>query len=213
MSARSRLIEKIGSLQNLKEFAELHWTGNFEQYLDLVRKNAAGGPQRLPAGLRHDPVVRPGRVHRQQEAAGPLQLLQGRAARRPRRHLRARHPADAAGERVQERGRALRHRAPRDPAARPGGQLEEHHRPPAQAGPRGVLAHARGGALHLRLDAAQGAAPHLRRRTSSSAARCTRSRCASSRPSGATRPSSSWASTPPSTSRCRSTAISTPPAG
>src|SRR5216110_547978 len=35
----SSLVEKLGSLQNLKEFAELHWAGNFEQYLDLVRKN------------------------------------------------------------------------------------------------------------------------------------------------------------------------------
>src|SRR4051794_29109137 len=37
----SSLIAKIGSLQNLKEFAELHWTGTFEQYLDVVRKNPA----------------------------------------------------------------------------------------------------------------------------------------------------------------------------
>src|SRR5436190_596374 len=35
----SSLVDKIGSLQNLKEFAELHWSGNFEQYLDVVRKN------------------------------------------------------------------------------------------------------------------------------------------------------------------------------
>ena len=57
-------------------------------------------PQRLPARLRHDPVVRAGRVHRQQEAADPLQLLQGRAARRARRHLRPRHPAHAPGQRA-----------------------------------------------------------------------------------------------------------------
>ncbi len=37
----SSLIEKIGSLQNLKEFAELHWTGTLEEYLDVVRKNPA----------------------------------------------------------------------------------------------------------------------------------------------------------------------------
>jgi serine protein kinase len=40
-ASASSLVEKIGSLQNLKEFAELHWTGTFEQYLDVVRKNPA----------------------------------------------------------------------------------------------------------------------------------------------------------------------------
>jgi serine protein kinase len=35
----SSLVERIGSLQNLKEFAELHWTGNYEEYLELVRRN------------------------------------------------------------------------------------------------------------------------------------------------------------------------------
>ncbi len=33
------LVEKIGQLQNLKEFAELYWSGSFEEYLDIVRKN------------------------------------------------------------------------------------------------------------------------------------------------------------------------------
>jgi len=33
------LISKIAGLQNLKEYAELHWSGNFEDYLSLVRKN------------------------------------------------------------------------------------------------------------------------------------------------------------------------------
>src|ERR1700759_2769645 len=32
------LIAKVASLQNLKEFAELNWTGSFEDYLALVRK-------------------------------------------------------------------------------------------------------------------------------------------------------------------------------
>jgi serine protein kinase len=38
MTAAS-LVEKIGSLQNLKEYAELNWTGTFEEYLDVVRKS------------------------------------------------------------------------------------------------------------------------------------------------------------------------------
>src|SRR3954469_18806343 len=33
------LIAKVASLQNLKEYAELNWSGSFEDYLTLVRKN------------------------------------------------------------------------------------------------------------------------------------------------------------------------------
>jgi serine protein kinase len=33
------LIAKVASLQNLKEYADLNWSGNFEDYLGLVRKN------------------------------------------------------------------------------------------------------------------------------------------------------------------------------
>lgn len=40
-SPQASLVEKIGSLQNLKEFAELHWSGTFEQYLDIVRGNSS----------------------------------------------------------------------------------------------------------------------------------------------------------------------------
>src|SRR5262249_34638823 len=34
------LIAKVAALQNLKEYAELNWTGSFEDYLSIVRKNA-----------------------------------------------------------------------------------------------------------------------------------------------------------------------------
>ena len=33
------LIAKVASLQNLKEYAELNWTGTLEDYLAIVRKN------------------------------------------------------------------------------------------------------------------------------------------------------------------------------
>ena len=33
------LIGKIAGLQNIKEYAELHWSGSFEDYLGLVKKN------------------------------------------------------------------------------------------------------------------------------------------------------------------------------
>ena len=35
------LIAKVAALQNLKEYAELNWSGAFEEYLNLVRRNPA----------------------------------------------------------------------------------------------------------------------------------------------------------------------------
>ena len=32
------LIAKVAALQNLKEYAELNWSGTFEDYLSIVRK-------------------------------------------------------------------------------------------------------------------------------------------------------------------------------
>ena len=32
------LIAKVASLQNLKEYAELNWSGSFEDYLNLVAR-------------------------------------------------------------------------------------------------------------------------------------------------------------------------------
>ena len=32
-------VTAIAELQNLQEFADLHWSGTFEDYLDIVRKN------------------------------------------------------------------------------------------------------------------------------------------------------------------------------
>ena len=35
------LISKIAGLQNVKEYAELNWSGSFEDYLSLIKKNPA----------------------------------------------------------------------------------------------------------------------------------------------------------------------------
>lgn len=37
--AEQSLVHKISSLQDRKEYAELNWTGTFDEYLDVVRKN------------------------------------------------------------------------------------------------------------------------------------------------------------------------------
>ena len=70
------LIAKVAALQNLKEYAELNWEGDVRGLPRHRPQEPRGHAQRVPARLRHDPVVRAGRVHRQQEAAHPLQLLQ-----------------------------------------------------------------------------------------------------------------------------------------
>jgi serine protein kinase len=33
------LVERIASLQDYKRYEDLHWTGTFEEYLELVRDN------------------------------------------------------------------------------------------------------------------------------------------------------------------------------
>ena len=38
-AAKTPLIDALAKRQNLEEFAELHWTGSFEQYLEIVRKD------------------------------------------------------------------------------------------------------------------------------------------------------------------------------
>ena len=128
------LVSQIAELQNYATYKELSWEGSFEDYLGLVRRNpkvTRNAFQRI-----YDMIISYGDrgVHRQQEEADPLQLLQGRSSRRQRRHLRPRRPADAPRERPQERGAGLRHREARHPPARPGRLVEVHHRAPAKKG-------------------------------------------------------------------------------
>src|SRR5262245_27317707 len=40
-SPSTPLVDKIATLQDLKEFPELSWTGTFEAYLEIIRKNPA----------------------------------------------------------------------------------------------------------------------------------------------------------------------------
>src|SRR5947209_2463899 len=39
MEHRTQMISKIATLQDLKEYQELHWSGAFEDYLGIVREN------------------------------------------------------------------------------------------------------------------------------------------------------------------------------
>ncbi len=139
-------------MQDFKLYKELHWEGSFGGLPRDHSRQAAGDAQRVPAPLRHDHQLRHRRVHRQQEEARSLQLLQGRAQRRRQRDLRARHPAHAARPRAPRGVRGLRPRAARHSPPRAGlGFVEEHHRAPLEAGRRRVFAHAGRRALHVRV--------------------------------------------------------------
>ena len=118
---------------------------------------ARGHAQRVSARLRHDRELRHRGVHRQQEEARPVQLLQGRDRRRQGRRLRPRHPADATGARAARRRRGLRPREARHPAARAGRVEQVDDRAIAEEGARALLAHRRRRALHVRVAGARGA--------------------------------------------------------
>ncbi len=147
----SGMIARIASMQDRAGLLRSALGGRLRGLPAHRAAEPQGHPHRLPARLRHDPVAREERVHRQQEEAHPLQLLHRPRLRREGRHLRPRRPAHEAGERLQERGAGVRDGEARHPAPRTGGLVQVHHRPPAQEGARGLLQDGRGSALHLRL--------------------------------------------------------------
>ena len=51
------LIAKVAALQNLKEFAELNWTGSLRGLPGARSQEPRRHAHRLPARLRHDPVA------------------------------------------------------------------------------------------------------------------------------------------------------------
>ena len=73
-------LSRIAEMQDRKSYAELHWEGSFEDYLEIVRKNPK--VTRTAFQRIYDMILQPreDRVHRQQEEAHPLPLLHRRAA-------------------------------------------------------------------------------------------------------------------------------------
>src|SRR5881227_3342827 len=116
----SGLVSKVATLQNIKEYAELNWSGTFEDYLNLVRKNPA--VTRSAFQRVYDMILSYG----QEEYIDNKKRLSRFNFFKDEHHggrdaIYGRHPTHAPGERAAERGPALRHRAARDPAARAGG--------------------------------------------------------------------------------------------
>ena len=180
------LVGQIAELQDYATYKELTWEGR-SRTTSTRPRDAAGHAQRVPAPLRHDPVARRRGVHRQQEEARPLQLLQ---ATRSNGGANAIFGLDIPLMRLvhvlKARARGLRPREARHPAARPGRLVEVA---PSRACSRRASSttRARPTARSTRstgsnLDEHRA---RRRRRASASRARCTRSRCASSRASGA----------------------------
>ena len=198
MREGENMLARIAAMQDHKAYQEQHWEGTLRGLPRDRPREPRGHAHRLPAHLRHDPLAREDRVHRQQEEAHPLPLLPRREVRRQGRHLRPRRPADEAGQRLQERRPGLRHRAARAPAARPGRLVA---RPPSPACSRRAW-RSTPRPTRARCTPSPGARPQARRRhrpsTSSCPARCTRSRCTSI-PARLAREGLSRASRPPRT--------------
>ncbi len=149
----SNMTDRIAALQDFQLYRELHWEGRSRTTCDDRARQPAGDPQRIPAHLRHDRQLRDRGVHRQQEEARPLQLLQGRAERRRGRDFRARHPAHAAGARASRpRPRGT---APRSASSCCTARWARRSRTIARLLKQGVEQYSRTrrrGPLHLRVD-------------------------------------------------------------
>ena len=149
------LIAKVAALQNLKEYAELNWTGTFEDYLALVRKNPA--VTRSAFQRVYDMILSYG----QEEYIDNKKRLIRYNFFKDEQHggrdaifgldiplMRLVSVLHSAAQRYgTERRVILLHG--------PVGSVEVDDRAPHQARHGGVLAHARGRALHLRMDAAR----------------------------------------------------------
>ncbi len=159
-----KFVNSIAELQNLQEYADLHWSGTFEDYIDIVRKNpkvTRTAYQRL-----YDMVLSWGTSEAVDNKKKIVHynffddpLSNGKDAvfglDIPLQRLVNVLKAAAEGYGPEKQG---------DPAARPRGQLEVHHRPPAQARHGALQPHGRGRAVHLRVACHRGAAPHHGRR-------------------------------------------------
>ncbi len=148
---QSGWVSRIAALQDREGYSEQHWEGTFDEYLALVKQNPK--VTRTAFQRVYDMILSYGKTEYIDNKKKLIRynFFNDPDERREGRHLRPRHPAHAARERLQERGAGLRHREARHPAARPGRLLQVHHRAAAQEGARGVLADRRGRALHLRL--------------------------------------------------------------
>src|SRR5918912_13975 len=124
------LVSRIAALQDKTSFKELHWEGTFEDYLRIVREN----PRVTRTAFQ--------RIYDMILSHGKTEYIDNKK-RLIRYHF------------FHDEPNGGRDGEARHPAARSRRIVEEHHRPPAQEGPRGVLAHAGRRALHVLLGAGE----------------------------------------------------------
>ena len=145
------MTERIAAMQDFKLYRELHWEGSFEDYLQIVRERpqvTRNAYQRI-----YDMIVSYGteeyidnkkRLVRydffKDERNGGQNAIYGLDIPL----MRLVHVLKAAAEGYGPEQRVILLHGPV-------GILEEHHRAPAQAGARELLAHAGRRALHLQL--------------------------------------------------------------
>jgi len=150
------MTDRIAAMQDFKLYRELHWEGGFEDYLGIVRENAAGHAQRVPAPLRDDHQLRDRGVHRQQKKLTRYNFFKDEQSTGSNaiygltfRSCGSVHVLKAAAEGYgPERRVILLHGPVR--------LIEEHHRPASEAGSGAILALAGRGALHVRVGGSVG---------------------------------------------------------
>ena len=169
MAAATAILSSLRSEVDIHDYRKKHWEGTFEEYLDIVREHpevTRTAYQRL-----YDMILSHGTedVYENKEKVTRYKFFTEFAAQhgdaiygldRPLMQLVNTFKSAAKGYGTERRVLLLHG---------PVGIVQEHHRPPAQDGPGGVLAHRRGHALLLLLEEA---GRHL-----AQSARCTRSRC------------------------------------
>ena len=130
--AQGSWVERIAKLQDSKSYAELHWEGSFEDYLDLVRQNPR--VTRTAFQRIYDMILSHGKTEYidnkkkliryhffDDERFGGRDAIFGLDV-----------PLMKLVNVFKSAAQRLRHREARHPAARAGGLEQEHHRPPAR---------------------------------------------------------------------------------
>ena len=154
------LTSKIAALQNFREYEELNWNGSFEDYLKIVRENPK--VTRTAFQRVYDMILSYG----QEEYIDNKKKLIRYNFFKDEQHggRDAVYGLDIPLMKLVNVFKSAAQRygigEARHLVARPGRLFEVDDRAPAQEGARGIFAHARGRALHLRVDAAEGAGAH-----------------------------------------------------
>ena len=161
--AQGSWVERIAKLQDSKQYAELHWEGAFEDYLEIVRQNPR--VTRTAFQRIYDMILSHGKTEYIDNKKKLIRYHFFTTRRFGGRDaiFGLDVPLMKLVNVFKSAAQRLRHREARHPAARPGGLVAS--RTIARLLKKGIEEYsqdARGRGLHLRLDARQEAAPTAR---------------------------------------------------